>query len=217
MPVQKTKDVIRTINYLAKGSGKVLAKPTKQVLHFVQNGVQDMVTKNTVWNNTTTDQAFNNVKTPTIADYTTDIKDVGSQTVTMNGKDSVVNVYYNTAKAVINNNQGKKPTTPETPATPKDDTPAVHNTISTTPVKSDVAKTPENKGSVSANNVPTNSGTIVAHADSINPATVVNNSNKAQLAQTNANNHSDTSVLIELGLISASVAFGMAKVSKKED
>lgn len=216
MPVQKTKDIIRTINYLAKDSGKVLATPTKQVLHFVQNGVQDMVTKNTVWNNTATDQAFNDVKTPTIADYTTDTKDVGSQTVTMNGKDSVVNVYYNTAKAVINNNQGKKPITPETSVTPKDDTPAVHNTISTTPVKSDVVKTPENKGSVSANNVPTNNGTIVAHADSINPATVVNNSNKTQLVQTNANNHSDTNVLIELGLISASVALGMAEVGKKE-
>lgn len=180
MPVQKTKDVTRTINYLAKGSGKVLATPTKQVLHFVQNGVQDLVTTNIVWNNTT-NQAFDNVKTPTIANYTTDTKEVGSQTATMDSKDSVVNVYYDTAKAVINNNQGKKPTTPE------------------------------NKGSVSAN-----SGTIVAHANSINPATVVNNSNKAQLAQTNANNHSDTNVLIELGLISASVSFGMAKISKKE-
>lgn len=207
MPVQKTKDVTRTINYLAKGSGKVLATPTKQVLHFVQNGVQDLVTTNIVWNNTT-NQAFDNVKTPTIADYTTNTKEVGSQTAAMDSKDSVVNVYYNTAKAVINNNQGKKPTTPETPATPKSDTPTVPNT--------DVVKTPENKGSVNVNNVPTNSGTIVAHADSINPATVVNNSNKAQLAQTNANNHSDTSVLIELGLISASVALGMAKVGKKE-
>lgn len=207
MPVQKTKDVTRTINYLAKDSGKVLATPTKQVLHFVQNGVQDLVTTNIVWSNTT-GQTFNSVKTPTIADYTTDTNEVGSQTATMNSKDSVVNVYYDTAKAVINNNQGKKPTTPETPATPKSDTPTVPNT--------DVVKTPENKGSASANNVPTNSGTIVAHADSINPATVVNNSNKAQLAQTNANNHSDTNVLIELGLISASVAFGMTKVGKKE-
>lgn len=198
MPVQKTKDVTRTINYLAKDSGKVLATPTKQVLHFVQNGVQDLVTTNIVWNNTT-NQAFDNVKTPTIANYTTDTKEVSSQTATMDSKDSVVNVYYDTAKAAINDNQGKKPTTPETPATPKSDTPTVPNT--------DVAKTPENKGSASA----TNSGTIVAHADSINPATVVNNSNKAQLAQTNANNHSDTNVLIELGLISASVALGMAK------
>lgn len=202
MPVQKTKDVIRIINYLAKDSGKVLATPTKQVLHFVQNGVQDLVTTNIVWSNTT-NQAFDSVKTPTIADYITDTKEVGSQTVAMDSKDSVVNVYYDTAKAVINNNQDKKPTTPENPATPKSDTPTAPNT--------DVVKTPENKGSASANN-----GTIVAHADSINPATVVNNSNKAQLAQTNANNHSDTNVLIELGLISASVAFGMAKVGKKE-
>lgn len=204
MNVQKTKDVTRTINYLAKDSDKVLATPTKQVLHFVQNGVQDLVTNNVVWNDTA-NQLFETVKTPHIDNYVAEKESVESQPAHMDSKDTVINVYYDTAHATIDQPQANKPDT-KTPAKP---------------TKTDVTTAPENKitgnkDSAKANNVPTNSGAIVAHADSINPATVVNNSNKAQLAQTNANNHSDTSVLIELGLISASVALGIAKVGKKE-
>lgn len=204
MNVQKTKDVTRTINYLAQGSNQVLATPVKQKLHFVQNGVQDLVTNNVVWNDTA-NQLFETVKSPHIDNYVAEKESVESQPAHMDSKDTVINVYYDTAHVTINQPQANKPDI-KTPAKP---------------TKTDVTTSPKNKitgnkGSASANNVPTNSGTIVAHADSINPATVVNNSNKAQLAQTNVNNHSDISVLAELGLISASVALGMAKVGKKE-
>lgn len=205
MNVQKTKDVTRTINYLAQGSNQVLATPVKQKLRFVQNGVQDLVTNNVVWNDTA-NQLFETVKSPHIDNYVAEKESVESQPAHMDSKDTVINVYYDTAHATIDQPQANKPDT-KTPAKPTktDVTTASENKIT------------GNKDSVSANNTPTNSGTIiVAHADSINPATVVNNSNKAQLAQTNANNHSDTNVLIELGLISASVALGMAKIGKKE-
>lgn len=204
MNVQKTKDVTRTINYLAQGSNQVLATPVKQKLRFVQNGVQDLVTNNVVWNDTA-NQLFETVKSPHIDNYVAEKESVESQLAHMDSKDTVINVYYDTAHATINQPQANKPDT-KTPAKP------TKTDVTTLPEN----KITENKDFANVNNVPTNSGTIVAHADSINPATVVNNSNKAQLAQTNANNHSDTNVLIELGLISASVVFGMAKISKKE-
>lgn len=212
-PKTRTIKVNRTINYLDKKTNNPVAKQVVQTTTFTQHGTEDAVTHQITWQ-PINGQSFNEVDSPTVSGYNSpDKAKVDGETVTVNDKNSVVNVYYDqaapkTPKLVINENQGHKvtPTTPTDKLTPKVTTPADNK--GTTPVKQVSATQPDNS-KISINKVvntpaATPANTILSLAGSPN-----------SLAQTNANNKQNGAML--LALTGGMLTLGLVSLNKKHD
>ena len=107
-PVTDSKTVKETINYLEKGTDKVLAPAYTTDLTFTRTGEKDAVTGNTTWGDWSSDQTFKAVTSPTVTGYTVETPVVDAQKVGYDHKDITINVYYDK-----NNDQtGPSETTP---------------------------------------------------------------------------------------------------------
>ena len=90
--VSRTNKVTETVKYQF-ADGRQAQKDHAQTVEFTQHGVQDLVTKTTVW--TPSDpQTFASVDTPHITGYTSDIQNVPAATVNFGDEDIVKTVTY---------------------------------------------------------------------------------------------------------------------------
>lgn len=93
--VNQTKTVTETINYLEKGTDKVLADAYSTQTSFKRTGSKDTVTGDITWNDWDQDSYdFREVTSPVITGYTADQKVVAIQTVNPDSENIVINVYY---------------------------------------------------------------------------------------------------------------------------
>lgn len=196
------------INYLDKKTNNPVAKQIVQTTTFTQHGTEDAVIHQITWQ-PINGQSFNEVDSPTVSGYNSpDKAKVDNETVTVNDKNSVVNVYYDkaapkTPKLVINENQGHKvnPTTPTDKPTSKVTTPAANK--GTTP-----ATQPDNS-KISINKV-VNTPDVTPSNTTLSLTGSPNN-----LAQTNANNKQNGAML--LALTGGMLTLGLASLNKKHD
>lgn len=93
-PVTDTKTITETINYLEKGTDKVLAPAYTADVTFTRTGEKDAVTGDITWNDWSNVQIFKAVTSPNVDDYTVETPVVEKQTVNHDGKNLVINVYY---------------------------------------------------------------------------------------------------------------------------
>lgn len=89
-PVTDTKNVTRTINVTSPDG---ITKTTKQIVTLHRDGVKDLVTNDTAWQNWSTG-TWDAYDVPTIKGYTPTQASVERQTVNSNTKDTVININY---------------------------------------------------------------------------------------------------------------------------
>ena len=95
IPVNETKTVNETIEYLYKDTNKQAAPTyTAQPLIFTRTGEKDPVTDQIIWNNWTPAQDFKAVTSPVLKGYTADKLEIGKQTVDHASDDLHFVVYY---------------------------------------------------------------------------------------------------------------------------
>lgn len=150
--VQQTKTVSQIINY-EYDDGTKAADPVIQNVSFIQTGIQDMVTKQVVWDQNDQQKMFDQVNSPNINDYTPDKLQVNAVSVDPQSDDLFETVVYHKstpAKPEQPNNptepaQPEKPSqsvTPDQPSTPTNPSkPAKPNTPAQ--LKKETPQTPE--------------------------------------------------------------------------
>ena len=92
--VTETKDVTRTINYLAKKDNSKLADPVVQKVTFTRKGTKDLVTNEITWDDWSSEQSFDSVKSPDVENYRPELATVAAQTVGHDSDNIEVTVPY---------------------------------------------------------------------------------------------------------------------------
>ena len=102
--VSEIKDVTRTIHYVDE-NGKTLADNIFQSLEFTRTGVKDKVTNEIIWGDWSSEQTFDQVDSPEIANYTFDRKLVESTNVNVNSNNIDETVVYTPNKEQVSENK----------------------------------------------------------------------------------------------------------------